>query len=326
MDAAETAYGRLRDAVRRETELNARALGLSPWELEQTAKLVSVLQVRVDELRSGKNLGVGAEAGTDLSGFFERYLLDQSAAFPFDVSPEAVGPYPVAAQLERVSRASAATAAAGLARPAAVPEARGAENVSDVSVVSDGSLLPPLRLREGDRALIVCVRKLAVKVASQETTGAGNEKNLGSRRRVEAFCTVSVARPSSGELLEAAQDTPSTTGREPRYIVFENTRVHVQTPLDALLRGSADSREATRYTAGDDVAVILELKRHEPKKRKASTETWCFFRLSEIDARKETQQLALEVYSKPTDLKCAKLSRVSKKDIYAHVDVIVRTE
>ena len=93
MDAAETAYRRLRDAVRGAAETHAG--DLSRWELQQTAKLVSTLSLRVDELRTGRDLGVGSSACKELRAFFKAYLTQTNAEFPFDVDPEAVGAPPV---------------------------------------------------------------------------------------------------------------------------------------------------------------------------------------------------------------------------------------
>ena len=76
-----------------------------------------------------------------------------------------------------------------------------------------------------------------------------------------------------------------------------------------------------------NAAVFFEFKHYKPKKKKISTRCWAFFTLGEVDLRSgATQRLALELYSKPTDLKCKKLSLHTKKELYAHLDVIVQTE
>lgn len=64
----------------------------------------------------------------------------------------------------------------------------------------------------------------------------------------------------------------------------------------------------------------------KPKKKKISTKAWCFFTVSELDLSKESQELALEIYAKPTDLKRKKLSLLSVKQLYLHLQCLVRTE
>lgn len=301
VDAAETAYRRLRDAVRGEAETHAG--DLSRWELQQTAKLVSVLSLRVDELRTGRDLGVGAGACKELRAFFERYLLYENAEFPFDVDPEAVGALPVSRQLERIAARQVSHSGAS---------ASGAEATSFASHDSSfsprgGSLLPPVRLqRRGDRALIFKLIKIGVKDADK-----------GGYIDARAF--VSVVSTPSGDLIEATQETPVALRREPRHVVFDDdTFVHVQTPLNVLFE--------TAKTSGGDVSFVIELRHFKPKKKKTSVKGWCFFSLSELDLSRATQKLSLEVYAKPADLRCKKMSLLSVKELYAHVDVIVQTE
>jgi ketosteroid isomerase-like protein len=164
-----------------------------------------------------------------------------------------------------------------------------------------------VRLRgRGDRALILKLIKIGIKDA-----GAGGY--------IDARATVSVTRTPSGSLLEATQETPVALGRESQHVVFDNdTFVHVQTPLREL--------EAGIDAAGGDVSFVIELRHFKPKKKKTSVKGWCFFSLSELDLSRQTTQLSLEVYAKPTDLRCKKMSLLSVKELYAHVDVIVHTE
>ena len=287
VDAAETAYRRLRDAVLGAAETHAG--DLSRWELQQTAKLVSTLSLRVDELRTGRDLGVGSSACKELRAFFKAYLTQTNAEFPFDVDPEAVGALPVERQLERIAETSSF-----------------ASHDSSFSF-RGGSLLPPVRSqRRGDRALIFKLIKIGVKDADK-----------GGYIDARAF--VSVVSTPSGDLIEATQETPVALRREPRHVVFDDdTFVHVQTPLRVLLE--------TAKTSGGDVSFVIELRHFKPKKKKTSVKGWCFFSLSELDLSRATQKLSLEVYAKPTDLRCKKMSLLSVKELYAHVDVIVQTE
>ena len=85
--------------------------------------------------------------------------------------------------------------------------------------------------------------------------------------------------------------------------------------------------EVTPKVAPDEVvAFVIELRHFKPKKKKTSVKGWCFFSLSELDLSRQTQRLSLEVYAKPVDARCRKMKLLSKKELYAHVDVIVHTE
>ena len=101
VDAAEHAYHRLNVALKREVESNEA--GLSRWELQQIAKLTALLNLRVKELRTDRDMGIGPEACKELKGYFSTFLLDEKAEFPFDVAPEAVGDVPVSLQLEQLT-------------------------------------------------------------------------------------------------------------------------------------------------------------------------------------------------------------------------------
>ena len=299
-------YHRLNADAKRAMESNA--LGLTRWELQQGAKLTAMLSLRVKELRTGRDLGIGDEACKEIQGFMRAFLLDVDAEFPFDVAPEAVGEASVASQLQNLTVASrsAAGEAPGERESgfgpteeegrSAAAGASSSERPRGPTAREGGSLMPPVRLyHRGDKALLFDVVKFGLKDATSY---------------IDPFVTVSVVN-GSGILKEATQDTPVTNRREPQHVMFGDT-VHVQTPLKDL---------------GDDATVVLEFKHYKPKKKKISTRCWAFFTLGEVDLRSgATQRLALELYSKPTDLKCKKLSLHTKKELYAHLDVIVQTE
>ena len=90
-----------------------------------------------------------------------------------------------------------------------------------------------------------------------------------------------------------------TNKREDKHVLF-NTCVHAQTPLREL---------------GRDAVVVIEFKHYKPKKKKVSTKCWGFFSVDELDPSKESQRLALEVYAKPTDLRCKKINLLSVKQL-----------
>ena len=87
MDAAEDTYRRLNVRVKREVERGE--LRLSHHELQQCARLTAMLALRVKELRTDEDMGIGAEACREIRPFVEAFLLDVRAEFPFDVEPEA---------------------------------------------------------------------------------------------------------------------------------------------------------------------------------------------------------------------------------------------
>ena len=87
VDAAEDTYRRLNVRVKREVERGE--LRLSHHELQQCARLTAMLALRVKELRTGEDMGIGAEACREIRPFVEAFLLDVRAEFPFDVEPEA---------------------------------------------------------------------------------------------------------------------------------------------------------------------------------------------------------------------------------------------
>ena len=156
--------------------------------------------------------------------------------------------------------------------------------------------MPPPRLRErGDQALVTRILHFGCK---------------DSGEFIDPFVTVTVV-DGAGALVEATQDTPVVNRRALNKVCFDGVAVHIQTPLHEL---------------SDAAAVVLEFKHYKPKKRKISTRGWSFFRLSDLDPEQESQTLALEIYAKPTDLRCRKFGLLSVKPLYFHVEAYVRTE
>ena len=257
--------------------------------------------MRVKELRKGSDLGVGPEACKELKGYFADFLLDHMAEFPFDVSPEAVGEAPVVMQMEALTVGGGGGGGGGGSVGGMRSGGMGGmmsrvgSSSGGLSELEGGSLMPPLRLHNrGDKALTINIVKMGFKDATEY---------------IDPFITVSTVT-RTGMLMEATQDTPTTNKRQPNYVQFGHS-VHIQTPVN---------------TMGKDSAIVLEFKHYKPKKKKISTKAWCFFTLSELDLRKESQELALEVYAKPTDLKCKKISLLSVKQLYLHLECIIRTE
>mmetsp|Transcript_35610 Transcript_35610/g.88993 ORF Transcript_35610/g.88993 Transcript_35610/m.88993 type:complete len:310 (-) Transcript_35610:1549-2478(-) len=283
VEAAEEAYGQLHVLVRKEAEGGPCAL--SRYEITQAAKLGAMLGLRVKELRRGVDLGVGPDSCKELRTFFNDFLLDPEAEFPFDVSPEAVGEAPVVMQMEALTFGGGGGGGTG----------SGGSSVVGFSEQEGGSLMPPLRLQgRGDRAMTVKIVKVGLKDAADY---------------IDPFVTVSVVS-RDGKLLEATQDTPPTNKRQPNYVQFGSS-VHIQTPINQV---------------ENTAAIVIEFKHYKPKKKLVSTKAWCFLTMSELDLAKETQEMALEIYAKPTDLRCKKLSLLSVKKLYLHLECMIRTE
>lgn len=319
VDAAEDTYRKLNNAVKRDVVGNARDIGLTPFETQQIAKLTAMLSLRAKELRRGDDLGIGPDACRELREYMCAFLLDPKAEFPFDVAPEAVGERPVELQMEELAIASSSYDAnddrsppdrwdssgnggGGHREPRFIPDGvkdgvGGAGGVNRTLTEREGgSLMPPPRLRErGDQALVTRILHFGCK---------------DSGEFIDPFVTVTVV-DGAGNLVEATQDTPVVNRRDVNKVLFDGVAVHAQTPLHEL---------------PDDAAVILEFKHYKPKKRKISTRGWSFFRLSDLDPDKESQTLALEIYAKPTDLRCRKFGLLSVKPLYFHVEAYVRTE
>jgi len=318
VDAAEDTYRKLNNAVKRDVVGNARDIGLTPFETQQIAKLTAMLSLRAKELRRGDDLGIGPDACRELREYMCAFLLDPKAEFPFDVAPEAVGERPVELQMEELAVASSSRDAndrsprggwdsggnggGGHREPRFIPDGvkdgvgGAGGGVGTLTEREGGSLMPPPRLRErGDQALVTRILHFGCK---------------DSGEFIDPFVTVTVV-DGAGALVEATQDTPVVNRRDVNKVCFDGVAVHLQTPLHEL---------------PDAAAVILEFKHYKPKKRKISTRGWSFFRLSDLDPEKDSQTLALEIYAKPTDLRCRKFGLLSVKPLYFHVEAYVRTE
>jgi len=62
--------------------------------------------------------------------------------------------------------------------------------------------------------------------------------------------------------------------------------------------------------------IFLEFKHFKPKKKKISTRCWTFMELPEM---KRDEEIVLELYTKPTDLKKKKLKLHTEKPLYMHL-------
>lgn len=116
---------------------------------------------------------------------------------------------------------------------------------------------------------------------------------------IDPFITILVADPQGG--IMDSHDTPIAKERRPTHVVFENS-VYLNVSLQDLR-----SKQA---------AIFFEFKHYKPKKKMVSTRCWAFMELSEL---KEDQEIVLEIYHKPTDLRKKSLKLHSVKSLYLHL-------
>jgi len=116
---------------------------------------------------------------------------------------------------------------------------------------------------------------------------------------IDPFMTVLVADPRTN-LLDA-HDTPIAKERRATHVMFDH-QVYLNISLEDMQRQGA--------------ALFFEFKHYKPKKKKISTRCWAFMELSEL---KRDEEIVLEIYHKPTDLKKKKIKLHSEKPLYLHV-------
>eukprot|EP00698_Gefionella_okellyi_P012472 TRINITY_DN3358_c0_g1_i4.p1 TRINITY_DN3358_c0_g1~~TRINITY_DN3358_c0_g1_i4.p1 ORF type:complete len:271 (+),score=44.42 TRINITY_DN3358_c0_g1_i4:88-900(+) len=154
-----------------------------------------------------------------------------------------------------------------------------------------GSLLPPPNpFMAGERALTIVLEKIGLKDAQSNYQ--------------DPFITISVM--DGKQCIGRAQDTPTLPPqrRQPSYVLI-NHNVYIQTPLERL---------------PPDCAIFFEFKHYKPRQKKISTRCWSFLEMDEI----KPGPLALEVYRKPTDLQKRRLSLLSVKPLYLHLNLSIR--
>mmetsp|Transcript_89634 Transcript_89634/g.254087 ORF Transcript_89634/g.254087 Transcript_89634/m.254087 type:complete len:294 (-) Transcript_89634:103-984(-) len=116
---------------------------------------------------------------------------------------------------------------------------------------------------------------------------------------IEPFMTVLIADDKTN-LLDK-HDTPVAKERRATHLFF-NHQLYLNVPLEDMQRQQA--------------ALFFEFKHYKPKKKKVSTRCWAFMELSEL---KQDEEIVLEIYHKPTDLKKKKLGLHSEKPLYLHL-------
>jgi len=116
---------------------------------------------------------------------------------------------------------------------------------------------------------------------------------------IDPFMTVLVA-DSRTNLLDT-HDTPIAKERRATHVIFEHL-VCLNISLEEMRKQGA--------------ALFFEFKHYKPKKKKISTRCWAFMELDEL---KCDEEIVLEIYHKPTDLKKKKINLHSEKPLYLHM-------
>jgi len=117
---------------------------------------------------------------------------------------------------------------------------------------------------------------------------------------IDPFITVLVVDPRTN-LLDT-HDTPSARGRGGTTHVLFNHQVYLNISLEDMQREQA--------------ALFFEFKHYKPKKKKISTRAWAFMELKEL---KRDEEMVLEIYHKPTDLRKKNIKLHSEKPLYLHL-------
>jgi len=116
---------------------------------------------------------------------------------------------------------------------------------------------------------------------------------------IDPFITVMVADTKT-QLLDT-HDTPVARERKVTHVMF-NHQVYLNISLEDMQR--------------QQTALFFEFKHYKPKKKKVSTRCWAFMELNEL---KMDDEIVLELYHKPTDLRKKKLKLHSEKPLYLHL-------
>eukprot|EP00931_Biecheleriopsis_adriatica_P073538 TRINITY_DN477_c0_g1_i1.p1 TRINITY_DN477_c0_g1~~TRINITY_DN477_c0_g1_i1.p1 ORF type:complete len:323 (-),score=86.16 TRINITY_DN477_c0_g1_i1:7-975(-) len=116
---------------------------------------------------------------------------------------------------------------------------------------------------------------------------------------IDPTMTVIVA-DSRASILDS-RDTPIASEKRATHVIF-NQQVYLNVSLEDMQKSGA--------------AIFFEFKHYKPKKKKVSTRCWAFMELTEL---KRDEEIVLEIYHKPTDLKKKKLNLHSEKPLYLHL-------
>eukprot|EP00933_Yihiella_yeosuensis_P075034 TRINITY_DN84170_c0_g1_i1.p1 TRINITY_DN84170_c0_g1~~TRINITY_DN84170_c0_g1_i1.p1 ORF type:complete len:288 (+),score=54.99 TRINITY_DN84170_c0_g1_i1:105-866(+) len=116
---------------------------------------------------------------------------------------------------------------------------------------------------------------------------------------IDPFMTILVADARTN-LLDS-HDTPIANERRATHVMI-NHQVYLNVSLEDMQKQGA--------------AIFFEFKHYKPKKKMISTRCFAFMEMNEL---KPDEEMVLEIYHKPTDLKKKKLVLHSEKPLYLHL-------
>lgn len=240
------------------------AFGLSAEEKLLLSKLSATLGLRGREIRQDFDRDLGSEGMKMLAPVFKEVLVKPNVRLPVEVPG-----------LLNI-----------IQRKAMEPSGPKDNDLDEGGNTEDnGTLMPPLVLHRGEKALTIHIDRMGFKDATVF---------------INSFMTISV-RDRASNLVEGEQDTPVTNRNKPSYVLFGN-EVHIQTPLGSLQAGSS---------------IFFEFKHFKPKK-KVSCKAWAVLDLEDIHGAEEPE-VALEIYKKPVNLQKKGLQLLSVKPLYLHL-------
>ena len=107
-----------------------------------------------------------------------------------------------------------------------------------------------------------------------------------------------------GKVIEQSQNTSASNKKNPPYVLFGQT-CYIQTPLEKL----------------NHSVIFFEFKHYKPAKKYVSTKCYAFMERDEI---KESSNIQLELYAKPTDFTRKKIKLLSVKQLFLHLRLTLR--
>lgn len=116
---------------------------------------------------------------------------------------------------------------------------------------------------------------------------------------IDPYMSVLVADTKTNIL--DTHDTVVAKERWATHVIF-NHQIYLNISLEDMQRQMA--------------ALFFEFKHYKPKKKKVSTRCWAFMELNEL---KMDEEIVLEIYHKPMDLRKKKLKLHSEKSLYLHL-------
>lgn len=157
-------------------------------------------------------------------------------------------------------------------------------NDNGAIVEGPNTLLPPPKITTPNLTCLVFeVEKLGIKDAENY---------------IDSIIAVTVV-DLAGKVIEQTQNTSASNRKKLPYILFGQS-VYIQTPLEKL----------------GDFCIFFEFKHYKPAKKYMSTKCFAFMEKDEI---KESNNIQLELYAKPTDFSRKNVNLLSIKPLYLHL-------